>query len=184
MPLPIGFVSHVTTTLSQLNETINQFAMSLPKRVASKSIVILLLLVCLPLEVTSFATNDINSKARHPQREGITTTTIRPFPLAVLKAQSSSSSSSRTTNDDSRKETVDDDRRQPWEPFRFVRQSSKFINMNPLRRPSKRTVAPGDILWRPGNDADSPPSSFQLAPLDDVVMGGVSSSTFDNDTGL
>ena len=53
------------------------------------------------------------------------------------------------------------------------------MNMNPLRKPELRTVQPRDVLWTPSRK-----NSFQLAPLDDVVMGGVSSSTFDNDTGL
>ena len=65
-----------------------------------------------------------------------------------------------------------------WNPFRFVQQSSKFVNP-PWARPSAPTVIrAGDILWQPGS------SSFQFAPLDDVVMGGVSSSSFENRQGV
>lgn len=67
--------------------------------------------------------------------------------------------------------------RQPWEPLRFVRQSSKFVS-NPFSKADERVIQPGDVLWTPSE------KSFQFSPLDDVVMGGVSSSTFDNDTGL
>ena len=68
--------------------------------------------------------------------------------------------------------------RQPWDALRFVRQSSKFIAV-PFGKKDIRTVQPGDVLWAPSFQ-----NTFGMAPLDDVVMGGVSSSTFDNDTGL
>ncbi|KAL7529435.1 hypothetical protein ACHAWF_002975 [Thalassiosira exigua] len=38
----------------------------------------------------------------------------------------------------------------------------------------------GEMLWAPS----SPQSFFRFAPLDDVVMGGASSSTIDNNTGM
>jgi outer membrane lipoprotein SlyB len=68
--------------------------------------------------------------------------------------------------------------RQPWDALRFVRQSSKFVSV-PFSKKDIRTVQPGDVLWAPSFQ-----NTFGMAPLDDVVMGGVSSSTFDNDTGL
>lgn len=67
--------------------------------------------------------------------------------------------------------------RQPWELGRFVQQSSKFVNLNPFQSTSAVKIEPGDILWEPAAN------QFQFAPLDDVVMGGVSSSTFDNTSG-
>eukprot|EP00545_Synedropsis_sp_CCMP1620_P005604 CAMPEP_0119005408 /NCGR_PEP_ID=MMETSP1176-20130426/1701_1 /TAXON_ID=265551 /ORGANISM="Synedropsis recta cf, Strain CCMP1620" /LENGTH=252 /DNA_ID=CAMNT_0006957213 /DNA_START=23 /DNA_END=781 /DNA_ORIENTATION=- len=69
--------------------------------------------------------------------------------------------------------------RQPWEFGRFVKQSSKFVSLpNPFRRSSNEVkIEPGEILWTPSS------SSFSFGPLDDVVMGGVSSSNFDNDSG-
>ena len=39
-------------------------------------------------------------------------------------------------------------------------------------------IRPGATIWQPGSDA------FQFSPLDDVVMGGVSSSSFDNRQGV
>ena len=69
--------------------------------------------------------------------------------------------------------------RQGWNPFRFVAQSSKFIPV-PFAETKDRTVQPGDILWAP--DSSSNPVKF--SPLDDVVMGGVSSSSFDDATGI
>jgi len=70
------------------------------------------------------------------------------------------------------------DQRKPWEFFRFVRQSSRFIDILP-RQVSKRSVQPGDVLWKPVDTK----KNFDFAPLDDVVMGGASSSTFDGNTG-
>jgi outer membrane lipoprotein SlyB len=43
-----------------------------------------------------------------------------------------------------------------------------------------QVVQPGDILWKPGGQQQN---SFTFAPLDDVVMGGASSSGFDAATG-
>lgn len=74
--------------------------------------------------------------------------------------------------------------RKPWDALRFVKQSSKFITLpNPFdqrRSRSTRAVVPGETIWQSGMESSS---LFQWAPLDDVVMGGVSSSTFDNGTG-
>lgn len=86
-------------------------------------------------------------------------------------------------------------KRQPWEFGRFVRQSSKFVNL-PFLSSSGSTsasgtvIVPGTVVWQPSAASGAatviptsvPPFSF--GPLDDVVMGGASSSTFDNDSGL
>ena len=77
---------------------------------------------------------------------------------------------------DEQQATVD---RQPWDAFRFVRQSSKFMSM-PFGKKQQQTVQPGTVLWTPSSSTNA----FSMAPLDDVVMGGASSSSFDNDTGL
>lgn len=71
-----------------------------------------------------------------------------------------------------------DQERRPWEFFRFVQQSSRFIDILP-RKTVKRTIQPGDELWKPVDMQ----KDFDFAPLDDVVMGGASSSTFDGATG-
>ena len=82
-----------------------------------------------------------------------------------LLSTSTTSSSSSTQN------------REPWDFVRFVRQSSKFVSLpKPPTQPTK--IEPGDELWSPSSS-----SSFSWGPLDDVVMGGVSSSTFNNKDG-
>lgn len=71
--------------------------------------------------------------------------------------------------------------RRPWDMMRFLKQSSNFISL-PLpfgKSEAPQTIEPRDILWEPSVYA-----SFQWAPLDDIVMGGVSSSTVDNVSGL
>ncbi|KAL9178778.1 hypothetical protein ACHAXT_003909 [Thalassiosira profunda] len=76
--------------------------------------------------------------------------------------------------------------RRPWEFLRFVSQSSKFVTPPPLpflgggRKGEARKAAPGETLWSPS----SSDNIFSFAPLDDVVMGGASSSTADNNTGM
>lgn len=76
-------------------------------------------------------------------------------------------------------------KREKWDLIRFISQSSKFITLPkpplPLpgitKRPTK--VYPGDILWSSDSNANTNKNlKFTFAPLDDVVMGGVSSSTF------
>jgi Complex I intermediate-associated protein 30 (CIA30) len=94
--------------------------------------------------------------------------------------------------------------RKGWDFVRFLQQSSKFVSIipslpsfmgrNPLLGTSDSTstlINPGQILWVPKMDVTAikttkgiPVSSFSFGPLDDVVMGGVSSSTFDNDKGI
>jgi Complex I intermediate-associated protein 30 (CIA30) len=70
--------------------------------------------------------------------------------------------------------------RQAWDPIRFVTQSSKFVSFPSLGKKVGRVVRPGDILWSPGGECND----FKFSPLDDVVMGGVSSSSFDDITGM
>lgn len=74
---------------------------------------------------------------------------------------------------------VDEDvtqERRPWEIGRFARQSSKFVTL-PFSRIDKKVVRPNDVLWEYDD------RNFEFGPLDDVVMGGASSSTFDNVSG-
>ena len=75
--------------------------------------------------------------------------------------------------------------RQPWDAFRFIRQSSRFIRPpNPFRTAgAAKVVKPGDVIWSAGDDKAVGPK-MAWSPLDDVVMGGVSSSEFDNNTGM
>jgi len=72
-----------------------------------------------------------------------------------------------------------------WNPFRFANQSSKFVPAPFQPKPPKRDVKPGNVLWKPGqrDEASKNEFAFQFAPLDDVVMGGASSSNFDDATG-
>lgn len=72
--------------------------------------------------------------------------------------------------------------RRPWDILRFVQQSSRFVN-NPFASSTQRSIViePGQTLWKAGVGRDT--NDFSLAPLDDVVMGGASSSTFDPATG-
>lgn len=78
--------------------------------------------------------------------------------------------------------------RKPWDIFRFVTQSSKFVTPPSLpffgdagKNRMKRKVGPGETLW---TSSSSSQVFFGFAPLDDVVMGGASSSTFDGNTGM
>lgn len=82
--------------------------------------------------------------------------------------------------------------RKPWNVFRFVQQSSKFVSLpfvsnNSNSKSQLPNVKVGDILWKvlPSNgNINDEKSSFTMGPLDDVVMGGASSSTFDSNTGI
>jgi len=70
--------------------------------------------------------------------------------------------------------------RQPWNFFRFVEQSSRFVNpFTNARSTTKRDIKKGDVVWKAGD----PNNDFTFAPLDDVVMGGASASRFDAATG-
>lgn len=64
--------------------------------------------------------------------------------------------------------------RKPWDLFRFVSQSAKFVPTPFSSKAEKQPVKPNAVLWKPSAAA------FTFAPLDDVVMGGASSSTFSN----
>lgn len=103
-----------------------------------------------------------------------------------LPGLSSASKAAATTNTATRlsAENMSDTERKPWELFRFLQQSSKFVQPPPLigRRRSTTIVQPGDTLWQAGSPAGS--DSFTMAPLDDVVMGGASASQFDDATGI
>lgn len=63
-----------------------------------------------------------------------------------------------------------------WNPLRFLQQSSRFVQFPGTTGSSTTvTVNPGDVLYQGGNNAQN---EFDFAPLDDVVMGGASKSTF------
>ena len=64
------------------------------------------------------------------------------------------------------------EQRVPWDFKRFVSQSSKFIEL-----PSLLSTGPASVL----SAGESFPE-LELYPLDDVVMGGASASSFDNDS--
>mmetsp|Transcript_15078 Transcript_15078/g.32850 ORF Transcript_15078/g.32850 Transcript_15078/m.32850 type:complete len:275 (-) Transcript_15078:295-1119(-) len=78
--------------------------------------------------------------------------------------------------------------RQPWDVLRFLRQSSKFVRPpNPFRTTGGNAIAvsPGDVIWSAGGSEEDGGVGPKItwSPLDDVVMGGVSSSEFDNASG-
>mmetsp|Transcript_28139 Transcript_28139/g.39586 ORF Transcript_28139/g.39586 Transcript_28139/m.39586 type:complete len:300 (-) Transcript_28139:69-968(-) len=136
------------------------------------------------LLVVSFATISSgfslvsNKVSVHPTVGAFTTTSNVVFPSSTITTRTTQLFSSTQQQND----------RQPWDAFRFVRQSSKFVNM-PFTQKDERTIQPGDILWTPSSSntntkSSTSTSTFGLAPLDDVVMGGASSSTFDNNTGM
>ena len=71
--------------------------------------------------------------------------------------------------------------RRPWNVVQFIQQSSRFVSLFPTAKTQKKTIRAGEIIWKAGAGASS--DDFTFAPLDDVVMGGASSSTFDTATG-
>jgi hypothetical protein len=83
-------------------------------------------------------------------------------------------------------------KREKWDLMRFLSQSSKFISMPKPPLPGANRpipIVPGELIWSSASGAvngvdsssgDKPKMNFNFAPLDDVVMGGVSSSTFTN----
>jgi len=91
-----------------------------------------------------------------------------------------SSGLSRTARPVLNAQRTEKDQRKPWDVFRFVSQSAKFVPTPFQQSKGKTVVLPGDILWRPG----ARENTFSFAPLDDVVMGGASSSNFDNVSGI
>jgi Complex I intermediate-associated protein 30 (CIA30) len=84
----------------------------------------------------------------------------------------------------SEKDTTKEKGRQPWDVIRFVQQSSKFVSLPFVPSGPKKTksISPGQVIWKPTSSSSD--KIFQWAPLDDVVMGGVSRSTVDNASGL
>lgn len=66
--------------------------------------------------------------------------------------------------------------RVPWNGFRFLQQSSQFINPLPFLKPPQTVHEPGSDLWSSSLGSFN---SFTMAPLDDVVMGGASDSSFE-----
>lgn len=76
------------------------------------------------------------------------------------------------------------DERKPWQLFRFISQSSKFVTLPSLpfasKSPVTKKIGVGETIWAAAN----PNNFFNFAPLDDVVMGGASSSNIDNNTGI
>jgi Complex I intermediate-associated protein 30 (CIA30) len=68
--------------------------------------------------------------------------------------------------------------RQPWNVFRFLKQSSQFVEIlpRPASSSSRKVLKPGTVVWEPAATSSSN-NGFAFAPLDDVVMGGASSST-------
>jgi len=95
------------------------------------------------------------------------------------KSPSSASSSSSSALS----ATTDQQQRKPWDILRFLRQSSRFVEfpMSSSRKPSSINdgpITPGTVLWEAGDN-----KQFSFGPLDDVVMGGASASTFDQTTG-
>ena len=81
---------------------------------------------------------------------------------------------------------ADSKKKEKWDPIRFLSQSSKFVSfpkppLPGMNRPIQ--VSPGEVVWSSSNISTTSRGKlrkFQFAPLDDVVMGGVSSSTFRN----
>jgi len=71
--------------------------------------------------------------------------------------------------------------RRPWNVVQFIQQSSRFVSLFPTTKAQKKKIRAGEIIWKAGAGASS--DDFTFAPLDDVVMGGASSSTFDTATG-
>jgi len=85
------------------------------------------------------------------------------------------------------------EKNRPWNVIQFVQQSSKFVNIFPSSKTtaSKKIKIEGDegrlakrvpktVLWKAGDTSNN---DFEFSPLDDVVMGGASYSTYDKGTG-
>lgn len=104
---------------------------------------------------------------------------------AVSFAPTSEATTTQRTRISAGKDTTETSpQRQPWDVLRFVQQSSKFVSLPFASSGSKtsQTIQPGQVIWKPSPSKAS--ELFQWAPLDDVVMGGASSSTVDNASGL
>jgi len=108
----------------------------------------------------------------------LSTMTACTSAFVVGGERGTSSSSSSALGAVTKDKATEKDVRKPWEVLRFISQSSKFVPTPFQSTPSRRTVNHGDVLWKPEQR-----NEFQFAPLDDVVMGGASSSNFDVTTG-
>eukprot|EP00538_Stauroneis_constricta_P005113 CAMPEP_0119545706 /NCGR_PEP_ID=MMETSP1352-20130426/380_1 /TAXON_ID=265584 /ORGANISM="Stauroneis constricta, Strain CCMP1120" /LENGTH=246 /DNA_ID=CAMNT_0007590291 /DNA_START=267 /DNA_END=1007 /DNA_ORIENTATION=- len=97
-------------------------------------------------------------------------------PLTTAASSPSSSQSKTALAADVTTDKSAAPKRKPWNVFRFVEQSSKFINIIP-KKAMAGSVGAGVTIW---NSQDDAKAGFTFAPLDDVVMGGASSSTFRN----
>jgi outer membrane lipoprotein SlyB len=95
---------------------------------------------------------------------------VTPFALVESVSRSAPLAESSTTQLSAE--------RRPWNIVRFVQQSSRFVSPFP-RTVTKKTLEKGVTIWKAGASTNE----FTFAPLDDVVMGGASSSTFDGATG-
>ena len=75
---------------------------------------------------------------------------------------------------------IDSDNKQSWDVMRFAKQSSKFVSLpNPFKSTKNvNKLEPGNIIWSANGS-----NEFSWFPLDDVVMGGASESTFDPKNG-
>lgn len=111
----------------------------------------------------------------------------RPLVPELAKTPASSQDNNQVTRKNTNSDTVGKSRpkREKWDFFRFLSQSSKFVTLPkpPLIPQRSVQVLPGDVLWQSATNAKEQATSpvvprFTFAPLDDVVMGGVSSSSF------
>mmetsp|Transcript_22134 Transcript_22134/g.31704 ORF Transcript_22134/g.31704 Transcript_22134/m.31704 type:complete len:280 (-) Transcript_22134:127-966(-) len=105
---------------------------------------------------------------------------IRGFATLPRVRRSRPSATRATKLTEAGKEVTNE--RVPWDFGRFLKQSSKFVTLPRIfpRTTNKVVVRPGDVIWSAG---DTKQNFFTFSPLDDVVMGGASESTFDKETG-
>jgi hypothetical protein len=108
-------------------------------------------------------------------------------PLTCQRRLETTNIDATTSNDnDNESTTTSAVVRTPWDVLRFISQSSKFVQ-SPFASFSRKStmkptvIKPGEILWTPTSSSSS---FLRFAPLDDVVMGGASYSTIDNNTGI
>jgi Complex I intermediate-associated protein 30 (CIA30) len=104
---------------------------------------------------------------------------VRAFAAGGKPATSPSSTVSRTSLfAEASPSSSSTQRRQPWNVFRFLKQSSQFVEIlpRPASSSSRKVLKPGSVVWEPATTSASSSNGFAFAPLDDVVMGGASSS--------
>jgi len=114
--------------------------------------------------------------ARHPKEMLALCGLRRPAPAAraLIVAEDKGWASRPLVPELAQSSTVTPaDERTPWEWKRFLKQSSEFIELPSLPSLTGQTVP---RVIQPGESFGDLP----LFPLDDVVMGGASSSSFDN----